>query len=80
MEYDAHNGREAGLTVGWFEVSHGTAQQQVHTSEQELEAQEMSFDKTAKKIPSNNTLPENAVLDNYISEDYQPSLQNSWCY
>lgn len=28
---DAHNGREAGL-VGWAEVPHVAAQQQVHTS------------------------------------------------
>lgn len=37
MEYDAHNGREAGIVVGQAEVSCTDAQQQVHTSQEEPE-------------------------------------------
>lgn len=79
VDYDAHNGREARL-VGWAEVSHVAAQLQVHTSQQGPETQEMSLDKTAEKFPINNTLPEDVVLDSYVAEDYQPSLESSWCY
>lgn len=52
-------------------------QRQVHTYHLGPETQEMSLGKTTRKFLLNRILPKDSVLDSNVSEDYQPSLENS---
>lgn len=80
VECVAHNWREAGVSGGWAEVWHVATQWQVHTPYLGPDTWEMNLDKTSIKFPINCVLLSNWVLDSDIPEDYQPSLENSWCY